>query len=336
MVPGPKEQQIPNSENLFKIVLFVSLLLVSFYLTDAGMRAAATAALPAWVGFSLKWIAAIWDSILLLSLGILGHEAVHKVLFRSPFWNDFAGGTVMALGMVPFYAHRQFHLTHHVYTHERERDPESPMHDRPFWTGFIGSFIGLKIHYQIFHNNLLRIADRRYTHRVVKDTLFMASGGMLYFWLVPSFGIALDTTISPMAIVFPFVNWWRAVSDHYGIPPIKSNVSSPEEILDIADVVSHYDRSKGRREVTGWVILTHPWLEWLWSHVNYHEVHHKHPWLSHRYLSQAFTETRYSQPYLVTKGYWHSLFYLSKLHYYGTRDTMRQFLTLKTIWEPAK
>ncbi len=332
MIPSPKEQRIPSVENLFKIALIVSLLLVSFYLTDLGIRLFTASSLPAWVGFSLKLVAAVWHSILILSLGILGHEAVHRVLFRSSFRNDLAGGLLLALGLVPFYAHRQFHLTHHVYAHEQGRDPENPMHDRPFWTGFVGSFVGLKIHYRIFRNNLLRITDRRYTSRVLKDTLFMTSGATVYFWLVPLSGISLDNTVIPMAIVFPVVNWWRAVSDHYGIPPIKPSVQKQEDVIDVDEAALQYDREKSQREITGWVILTHPWFEWLWSHVNYHEVHHKYPWLSHRYLPRAFTETRYIQPYLVVKGYWRSFFNLSKLHYYGKRDDVLKFLTIKNFW----
>jgi fatty acid desaturase len=127
--------------------------------------------------------------------------------------------------------------------------------------------------------------------------------------------------------VFPLVFGCRALSDHYAIPPVERASRTTEPVLDVDDEAWHRDRERRQREITGWVVLTHPWLEWLWSHVNYHEVHHKYPWLSHRYLPQVFAATRDTQPYLVIKGYWRSLLNLRHRQYYGTRAEMRPFLT---------
>ena len=127
--------------------------------------------------------------------------------------------------------------------------------------------------------------------------------------------------------MFPLVFGWRALSDHYAIPPIERAARSTQPVLDVDEEAWHRDRDQRQREITGWVVLTHPWLEWLWSHVNYHEVHHKYPWLSHRYLKPVFEATRATQPYLVVNGYWRSFWNLRHRSYYGTRADMRRFLS---------
>jgi fatty acid desaturase len=61
--------------------------------------------------------------------------------------------------------------------------------------------------------------------------------------------------------------------------------------------------------------------------VNFHEVHHKYPWLSHHYLPQVYVATRDTQPYLAVQGYWRSLWHLRQHPYYAPRTAVRQFLT---------
>jgi fatty acid desaturase len=331
-IPNPKEQVIPAAENLFKAVLLLALLFASFALTQWGVSALAASALPGWLAMGLKWALilsmAIWNSVLVLAMGILAHDAVHKALFRSLYWNELWGGLLSALTLIPFYANRQVHLTHHSYAHQPGLDPENEMHNHSFlFATTIGSLVGIVTNYRTFFINVLRMSDRRYSGRVIKDTLFIAIAGFVYFGLVPAFGISVWLTVVPMLLAFPLVFAWRALSDHYAIPAIERAAKKKEDILDTDEEAWHRDREKRNREVTGWVVLTHPWLEWLWSHVNYHEVHHKYPWLSHRYLPQVFAATRDTQPYLVAKGYWRSLFNLRHRQYYGTRAEMRPFLT---------
>jgi len=331
-IPSPKDQVIPAAENLFKALFLLALLFVSFALTQQGVSALASGTLSGWLAVGLKWALiigmAVWHGVLLLGLGVLAHDAVHKVLFRSLYWNELWGGLLSAFTLVPFYTNRQIHLTHHGYAHQPGLDPENEMHDHSLlFAATIGSLVGLYMHYRIILINTLRITDRRYTGRVIKDLLFVAIAGTVYFGLVPAFGISVWVTVVPMISVFPLVFAWRALSDHYAIPAIERAAKKKEDILDTDEDAWHRDREKRKREVTGWVVLTHPWLEWLWSHVNYHEVHHKYPWLSHRYLPQVFAATRDSQPYLVVKGYWRSLFNLRHRQYYATRAEMRPFLT---------
>jgi fatty acid desaturase len=331
-VPTPAEQVIPSAENLFKTVLLLILLFASFALTQQGVNALAASTLAGGLAVTLKWALilgmAVWNGVIIVGFAVLAHEAVHKVLFRSLFWNELWGGLTAAFALIPFYANRQFHLTHHSYAHQPQLDPENDMHDHSFLYAFtIGSIVGLNLQYGILLRNCLRITDRRFTARVVKDAVFVAIAGAAYFALVPALGITLWYTVVPTLLVFPVVFAWRALSDHYAIPAIERATMKREDILEADEEAWHRDREKRSREVTGWVVLTHPWLEWLWSHVNYHEVHHKYPWLSHRQLPQVFAATRATQPYLAVQGYWRSLFNLRRHPYYAPRAAMRPFLT---------
>lgn len=71
----------------------------------------------------------------------------------------------------------------------------------------------------------------------------------------------------------------------------------------------------------GWVVLTHPWLEWLWSSANYHEVHHKFPHLAHCELKPVFEATRHDLPYLTVSGYTRCLQLLRDRAYYPAART---------------
>jgi fatty acid desaturase len=289
-IPGPKEQVIPAGENLFKALLLIVLLAGSFYLADQ----------LAGIDSPLKWVAiaalGIANVILLTGIGVLGHDAVHRVLFRSPFWNEFWGGLLSALALIPFQANRQIHLAHHSHAHQPDLDPEEAMHRYPFPVAVaIGATIGFYINYRQLFVNIVHGRGGR----VALDVVFVGASLLLYFALLPSLGVSLMATVVPVLMAFPLVFSFRALSDHYGLPAVQRGA-----------------KEEDRENVTGWVVLTPRWLEWLWSHVNYHEVHHKYPYLAHTYLPQVFAATRDKHPYAVVQGYWRSFFSLRKRSYY--------------------
>lgn len=330
-IPKPSEQVIPSFDNLFKIVLLFTLLSASFFTAQHSAQAFDVSMLPHWAAFAIKWgvimLLALFDCIMLVGLGALAHDAVHKVLFRSVFWNDLWGGVLTALILAPFYANRQIHLTHHAYAHQPGLDPENEMHHRSFVGAMtIGSLMGFHIHYRIILYELLHFTDKKQAVRVSKDLFFLSVAGTVYFVLLPALGLSLLYTLVPMLLFFPLVFAWRALSDHYGIPPVVRESKKKREVLEPEDEGLARDQELWKVEVSGWVVLTWPWLEWLWSGVNYHEVHHKYPYLSHRYLKDVFEATRMHNPYLVVHGYWRSLINLRKRDYYTKPEEVRPFL----------
>lgn len=309
-IPNPKEQVIPSGSNLFKSVFLVLALLTSFYATQR----VAVPMEDGWLKWTLIASAAVWNSMLLIGMGVLSHEAVHGVLFRSRFWNELIGGMLAALVLIPLEANRQFHMEHHRYSHQPGLDPENPMHQSSFLFAItLGPFVALFAQYQV----LAKIAQRGDLERVLKDICLVVTALCFYLLLLPALGISLALTWGvTMLLAMPIVFSVRALADHYGIPPVVRPAEGSEA------------RNEGewmRKQVSGWVVLTPRWLQWLWSHVNYHEVHHKYPYLSHAHLAQAFEASRNDYPYLVVDGYWKAVLNAMKLDYYGTLEGVQEY-----------
>jgi fatty acid desaturase len=313
-IPNPREQLIPSASNLFKSCFLILMLLGSFYATQqvAGQTE------NFWLKYSFIALAAIWNSMLLIGMGVLSHEAIHGVLFRSRIWNELWGGLLAGLVLIPLEANRQFHIEHHRYSHQPGLDPENPMHQTSFlFAVTLGPFVALLAQYQV----LVRIAMSGDLQRVLRDISYLGIALCFYLLLLPALGISLALTWGATMLALPFVFSVRALADHYGIPPV----------VRPADKNAESEETKNgawmRQQVSGWVVLTPQWLQWLWSHVNYHEVHHKYPYLSHKYLPQAFEASRSRYPYLVVDGYWRSLLNVRKFDYYGTQEHGRPFVT---------
>jgi len=309
-IPSPKEQVIPSGANLFKSCFLIAMLLGDYYATQmiAGSMA------NAWLQWAFIALVAVWNAMLMIGMGVMSHDAVHGVLFRSRFWNEFWGGLLAAFVLIPLQANRQFHMEHHRYSHQPGLDPENPMHQSSFLFALaVGPFVALYAQYRV----LAGMAMRGEWVAVLKDVFFVGLALAIYFVLMPALGVPLMLTFVPTWLALPLVFSVRALADHYGIPPVVPAAKAGHEFGD--DV---------RQQLSGWVVLTPRWLQWLWSHVNYHEVHHKYPYLSHQYLPQAFEASRGQYPYLVVNGYWRSLFNVMKLDYYGKPEGVRRFMAI--------
>src|SRR6478672_6502248 len=94
-VPKYTEQVIPERMNLLKSLTLINLILGVFWLSQLGVNLIDSRfyALPSGLHFAFKltWVLslAIINAILVMGLGILGHEAAHKGLLNNHFWNDF-------------------------------------------------------------------------------------------------------------------------------------------------------------------------------------------------------------------------------------------------------
>lgn len=312
-IPSPKEQVIPSAANLFKSCFLIAMLFGDY----VAIQLIAGPMDNLWLKWSLIALVAVWNGMLMIGMGVLSHDAVHGVLFRSRFWNELWGGLLAAFVLIPLQANRQFHMEHHRYSHQPGRDPENPMHQSSFLFALtVGPFVALYAQYRV----LFAMAMRGEWVAVLKDVFFIGTALVIYFLLLPALGISLLLTFGPTWLALPLVFSIRALADHYGIPPVVPEAqgqASGEEADGGANV---------RQQLSGWVVLTPQWLQWLWSHVNYHEVHHKYPYLSHHYLPQAFAASRGRYPYLVVDGYWRSLFNVMKLEYYGRPEDVRRFM----------
>ena len=69
--------------------------------------------------------------ILLVFLFTLSHECTHQTPFRTPWINDAVGHAIAPVLVLPFTWFRYFHLAHHKYTNDPDRDPELADGGRP-------------------------------------------------------------------------------------------------------------------------------------------------------------------------------------------------------------
>ena len=311
-VPTPGEQVIPNAQNLFKISALFSILLGAFvaghygavtiedYFGDAGLQ-------TQFIKWNWLLLCGVISSSAAQGLGILAHDAVHKVLLSKLWMNELVAGLISAFSLLPFNANRQFHLAHHRFSHQKKLDPEEPMHNHGLlYAVSIGSIIGLSLQYRIFLINLFtHFFDKRYFLAVLSDLFFISLAIYSYVILLPLNGIPIEHSIIPMLLVLPLVFGLRAISDHYGLPA----AATKEE---------RAANGKNEEDVSGWVIITSPVLEWMWSAVNFHEVHHKFPYLSHAYLRSTYVATRDQLPYVVANGYLSNFMRHFKRDYYNS------------------
>ncbi|SDC20447.1 fatty acid desaturase [Ruegeria marina] len=71
------------------------------------------------------------QGVLLVFLFTLCHECTHKTPFRSAWLNEVAGHVSGGLIALPFIWFRYFHLAHHKWTNDPQRDPELAGKPRP-------------------------------------------------------------------------------------------------------------------------------------------------------------------------------------------------------------
>jgi fatty acid desaturase len=335
-IPKPAEQVVPQWENLFKATLFVSLLIGSFYIAQITASQLATYFLDSQntLYLVLKWsviiLLAVFNCMLLTGIGVVAHEGIHGIFVKNRFWNELLGGLLSSLVvMLPFYANRQFHLTHHRYTHQPGLDPEEPLHNHPFWIAFwLGGLIALYQHYKIVATNLAGFFSGNWRKglRGLKDIGFVSFGLIFYFYLVPLLGISLWYTFLPTIVLVSPVYAFRALCDHYAFVPAISPTTRKNYKLIVNPDEELQDPEAEKCQVDSWVVLTNPVMNWWWSHINYQQVHHRYPYLSHRYLPQIYEATKDEQPYAVVQGYWQCLFHLTKMKYYSSQEEIEPFL----------
>ncbi|MPY94265.1 MAG: hypothetical protein GEV08_14745 [Acidimicrobiia bacterium] len=88
--------------------------------------------LAVWVAHPLGYLAAfVAEGCMIVRFNILGHEAVHRVLFRDQRVNDWVGRWVLSYpAFVPFELYRRGHMSHH----RDELGPEEP--DASLYAGY--------------------------------------------------------------------------------------------------------------------------------------------------------------------------------------------------------
>lgn len=304
-IPSPRQRSIPQAENLFKILLFTSVVFCIFYLTQKyidNLQGSLLNAKGVYLIFGIGVIttSAFVAGFLLLGLELLVHESVHMVLFKNSFLNDLFGLILCnGLLLIPFSSYRESHIQHHRYAHRPGLDPEEEFFDHShFWMVLFSGSLSSNMMYRVFIKNILLSFSKNNTRiKVLLDFVFLMLGLWIYMVFIPSLGISIWYTFVPTVAAMLIIVAIRNLPSHYGIPASNSPNDNP----------------------TSWIIKTNPIVEWIWSNANYHEIHHQYPYLSYKDLDKIFKLTRDTFPYAVTKGYLNSFIKLSSKQYYETK-----------------
>ena len=103
-----------------------------FTVIGVWLQAALTVGIGVWLHHPLGWaLSFVLMGRTFARLGILGHEAAHRLLFSKKSVNDVVGRWLCAYpGFVPLEAYRRSHMAHH----KQEFGPEEP--DIPLYRGY--------------------------------------------------------------------------------------------------------------------------------------------------------------------------------------------------------
>jgi fatty acid desaturase len=192
---------------------------------------------------------------------VQGHEGTHELISRNRPVNDLLTWFTLALAGISAEAHRRFHLDHHHYAHTAQ-DPEYQFFDRvvrgvPGWAYFfIPAFAQIGVNAYGFKNNMPASVRRR---------IVLELGG----------AVILHGTLA-------FVLGWR----RYLLFVIAPMVTGLYVASVLRAVTEHHDVTAGSEWTNARSMVTHPFMEFLWSNVNYHLEHHLYPSVPYHALPQ--------------------------------------------------
>ncbi|MEL7164417.1 MAG: fatty acid desaturase [Pseudomonadota bacterium] len=199
--------------------------------------------------------------ILMVFLFTLSHECTHQTPFRTRWLNDAVGLAVAPLLVLPFFWFRYFHLAHHRFTNDPDRDPELAGGGRPatwrayliylcgwgYWRGNIATlwqnaFGRLEAPYLPARRHAVMRAEARALIGlyVLFAISLIWSPVLIWLWLVP------------VLIAQPFLRLYL-LAEHGHCPPVANMLENTR------------------------TTLTNRIVRWLAWNMPYHAEHHSYP-----------------------------------------------------------
>ncbi len=196
--------------------------------------------------------------IALAFLFTLQHECTHKTPFRTPWLNEVAGHLTGLILIQPFHWFRAFHMAHHRFTNDPERDPElaepKPVGTRAILWHLIGvDYWRAKI--TVLIGNAVGPLDAPYLSprqhaRIRWEARAMIAAYLLLGWLLGPLLIWL--WLLPLAFGFPVLRLYL-LAEHGLCPP----------------VANMFENSR--------TTFTNGAVRWLSWNMPYHAEHHAWP-----------------------------------------------------------
>lgn len=300
----------PTYENFAKGALFAAGIFGLFWFGDFMAKGFDVA--PVFGNAGMDWLAK-WLILLsvgfcvnffLMGIAILVHEAAHGLFCKNKTANEIAGILFGFYIFQPFYSYRHAHFVHHNILRDRELDPEAGFHlERSTWERLI---IGaLRNSSLLTRNALKQLRNPKATKKQRRESWMDLSARLLATCFWATVIILMDWsvwyTVVPFLLMSGFVYSLRGTLDHHGLPAT--------ELRNGKRNLAH--------EKLAYIVHTNPLVEFVWSNVNYHAVHHMYPTVPARALRAAYEQTNQEIKYTETNGYFLSMCRLLPKPYYS-------------------
>ncbi|MEL7116227.1 MAG: fatty acid desaturase [Pseudomonadota bacterium] len=166
--------------------------------------------------------------ILLTFLFTLEHEATHQTPFATPRLNESVGHACGAILFLPFTWFRYFHLAHHRFTGDPDRDPELQSGGRPdtwrtylFYLSGWGYFSGLA---RVIWSNARGALDASYIPARAKPRIQREARLLLTLYALAAISLLFTPILFwiwllPMVIGQPFLRLYL-LAEHGRCPPV--------------------------------------------------------------------------------------------------------------------
>ena len=215
----------------------------------------ASAVLAGW------WVMMLPLGILLSFLFTLEHEATHKTPFASERLNEWVGWACGLVLILPFTWFRYFHLAHHRFTHDPERDPELLAGQAPqSWAGY-----------------LLHVSGWRYWRGMVVQFCLLVAGRGMADYIPVSAGARVVAEARGMAVIYaiagaslfysPALFWIWILPSLIGQPFVRLYLMAEHgRCAHVADMFANTRTT-----------YTTALIRWLAWNMPYHAEHHAMP-----------------------------------------------------------
>ncbi len=228
------------------------------------------AALMLWVGTG----APFWG-LALPALGIatvflftLQHECTHRTPFRTRWLNEVAGSLIGLVLIQPFAWFRAFHMAHHKFTNDPERDPELAKPKPETWGAFALHLSGLDYwpsKTKTLLGNALGRLDAPYISARQKTRIMWEARVML------------ATYVLAFALIGPLLFWIWLLPLALGFPVLRLYLLAEHaRCPHVADMFANTRTT-----------LTTRGMRWLTWNMPYHAEHHAWPQVPYHRLPEV-------------------------------------------------
>lgn len=168
------------------------------------------------------------QGILLVFLFTLSHECTHQTPFARPWLSEICGHAIAPVLGLPFIWFRYFHLAHHKYTNDPQRDPEIAVNGRPRtradWLVYLSGWTFWRAMARTLWTNGFGVIDAPYLAQRRHLALRREARAILGLYALAAVSLAISPLllwlwIIPVLIGQPFLRAYL-LAEHGLCPPV--------------------------------------------------------------------------------------------------------------------